>query len=126
MILFIPRPKITSKRNKQNPTVFQNEEPLGLSDCPTQAAQRISPLVLPENRESTQEGAGRGVAGKTIPGSGPARRVREQEALIYAAIKNPCSLQCSGRRDACVAGIQSWGECRLGCDPLGLIYELLH
>lgn len=34
--------------------------------------------------------------------------------------------QRSGRRDTGVAGIQSCGECRWGCNPPGLIYERSH
>lgn len=38
---------------------------------------------------------------------------------MYAAIKNPCSFQRLGRKDACVAGIQSVGGMQIGLRPTG-------
>lgn len=76
-------------------------------------------MVLTENPGSTEEGTGWELAGETIPQRGPERRVRERAAVIYAAIKNRCSFQRSGRRDACVAGIQSVGGMQIGLRPTG-------
>ena len=77
-------------------------------------------MVWPETGGSAEEGAawGRGAAGEIVPGVG-ARRVREPAALIDAAIKNPGGFQRSGRRDACVAGIQSVGGMQIGLRPTG-------
>lgn len=45
--------------------------------------------------------------------------MREPAALIDAAIKKPGGFQRSGRRDACVAGIQSVAGMQIGLRPTG-------
>lgn len=87
------------------------------ASTPAQAAG--SPLVWAEIQVEVGRRGWRWEVCGTVPQSGPARRVREPEPIMYAAIKNPCSFQRSGRKDACVAGIQSVGGMQIGLRPTG-------
>ena len=78
-----------------------------------------SPLVWSETRGSAaEERAAAGKRGK-YSRERRARRVREAAAVVDAAIKNTGGFQRSGRRDACVAGIQSVGGMQIGLRSTG-------
>lgn len=77
-----------------------------------------SSLVWSETRGSAEERAAAGKRGK-YSREWRSRRVREAAAVVDAAIKNAGGFQRSGRRDACVAGIQSVGGMQIGLRSTG-------